>query len=316
MKSDFNQTEIMSRLYPTLEDMKVDQLAQAQMPVTAPPVSPHRSYGAGAGSPAIGWNVSNTVIQPDHHLHDALYPTLNEYMGMDLSSYQVVPQGGNASGGDPWGAMREAGPVTSAVGTVGMKKAEIKQGLREITMCKDDKGMVGLRVEDINNGIFVCYVQTKSPAALAGLRFGDQVLQVDGHNLAGWSLSKVHDFLRKKTDPKNIRMVIRDRPFDRAITMQKDSAGRIGFLIKDGEISDIVKDSSAARNGVLTEHAVLEIDGQNCVGLKDKDIAKVIESAPTTVTVTIMPGFIYKHMIKHMKTGLIRDKMDHSVPDV
>ena len=63
-------------------------------------------------------------------------------------------------------------------------------------------------------------------------RFGDQVLQIDGQTVAGWKLSKVHDFLRKKTDSKNIRLVIRDRPFDRTITMQKDSAGRIGFVIK------------------------------------------------------------------------------------
>ena len=55
-------------------------------------------------------------------------------------------------------------------------------------------------------------------------------------------------------------------------------------------MSDIVKESSAARNGMLTEHAVLEIDGQNVVGMKDKDIAKVIDDAPVTVTVTIMPG--------------------------
>ena len=63
-------------------------------------------------------------------------------------------------------------------------------------------------------------------------RFGDQILQIDGNTLAGWKLSKVHDHLRKKTDPKNIKLVIRDRPFDRTITMQKDSAGRIGFVIK------------------------------------------------------------------------------------
>ena len=63
-----------------------------------------------------------------------------------------------------------------------------------------------------------------------------------------------------------------------------------GDCHQDGEVSDIVKESSAARNGMLTEHAVLEIDGQNVVGMKDKDIAKVIEDAPVTVTVTIMPG--------------------------
>merc|ERR1712198_354578 len=220
---------------------------------------------------------------------------------MDLSTYQRPSQYQMAPAppvsADPWGAMREAGP-------------------REVTVCKDGDGMIGLRVEDINNGIFICFVQAKSPAALAGLRFGDQILQIDGNTVAGWKLSHVHDHLRKKTDPKNIKLVVRDRPFDRTITMQKDSAGRIGFVIKDGEISDIVKESSAARNGMLTEHAVLEIDGQNVVGMKDKDIAKVIEDAPATVTVTIMPGFIFKHMMKHMKGHLVRNKMDHSVPDV
>lgn len=234
-------------------------------------------------------------------------------MGMDLSTYQAPATPATT---DPWNAMREAGPVTSAVGTVGMKKAEIKAGLREVILCKDGDGMVGLRVEDINNGIFICFVQAKSPAALGGLRFGDQILQIDGQTVAGWKLSKVHDYLRKKADPRNIRLVIRDRPFDRTITMQKDSAGRIGFVIKDGEVSDIVKESSAARNGMLTEHAVLEVDGQNVVGMKDNNIGKVIEDAPATVTITIMPGFIYKHMMKHMKGHLLRNKMDHSVPDV
>ena len=41
---------------------------------------------------------------------------------------------------------------------------------------------------------------------------------------------------------------------------------------------------------MLTEHAVLEVDGQNVVGMKDNNIGKVIEDAPATVTITIMPG--------------------------
>ncbi len=58
------------------------------------------------------------------------------------------------------------------------------------------------------------------------------------------------------------------RPFERTITMQKDSAGHIGFVFKSGKITAIVKDSSAARNGVLTEHQLTEVGGQNVVGLK------------------------------------------------
>lgn len=50
--------------------------------------------------------------------------------------------------------------------------------------------------------------------------------------------------------------------------MQKDSQGYIGFVFKDGMIKSLVKDSSAARNGVLTEHQLIEVNGQNTVGVK------------------------------------------------
>ena len=50
--------------------------------------------------------------------------------------------------------------------------------------------------------------------------------------------------------------------------MQKDSNGFIGFVYNNGRIKSIVKDSSAARNGLLTDHQLIEIGGQNVVGLK------------------------------------------------
>ena len=58
------------------------------------------------------------------------------------------------------------------------------------------------------------------------------------------------------------------RPFERTITLQKDSVGTVGFVFKENKITAIVKDSSAARNGVLTDHHLVEVDGQNVVGLK------------------------------------------------
>ena len=50
--------------------------------------------------------------------------------------------------------------------------------------------------------------------------------------------------------------------------MQKDSTNHVGFAFKDGEIMTIVKDSSAARNGILTDHYLTEVNGQNVIGLK------------------------------------------------
>ena len=58
------------------------------------------------------------------------------------------------------------------------------------------------------------------------------------------------------------------RPFQRTITMHKDSSGHVGFIYKSGKITSLVKDGSAARNGLLTEHYICEINGQNIIGLK------------------------------------------------
>ena len=63
-------------------------------------------------------------------------------------------------------------------------------------------------------------------------------------------------------------MTIHSRPFERTITMQKDSSNHVGFAFKDGEIKQIVKDSSAARNGILIDHYVVEVNGQNVIGIK------------------------------------------------
>lgn len=50
--------------------------------------------------------------------------------------------------------------------------------------------------------------------------------------------------------------------------MHKDGTGHVGFVIKKGKVVSIVKGSSAARNGLLTNHCLCEVNGQNVIGLK------------------------------------------------
>lgn len=45
---------------------------------------------------------------------------------------------------------------------------------------------------------------------MAGLRFGDQILQIDGKTVAGWDTDKAMDFL-KKSSPEKISFALRDR---------------------------------------------------------------------------------------------------------
>ena len=59
-------------------------------------------------------------------------------------------------------------------------------------------------------GLFVAFVQAGLPAAMAGLRFGDQILQINGQTVAGWDNDKAHKYLQK-ADGARIEMAVRDR---------------------------------------------------------------------------------------------------------
>lgn len=62
----------------------------------------------------------------------------------------------------------------------------------------------------VNNGIFVCLVSQNSPAALAGLRFGDQILSINDVSVAGYTMDQVHKIF-KNADINGIRVIVRDR---------------------------------------------------------------------------------------------------------
>ncbi|XP_044859533.1 syntenin-1 isoform X3 [Mauremys mutica] len=295
-------------LYPSLEDLKVDKVIQAQT-----------AFSSNPANPAILSEASAPIPQ-DGSLYPRLYPELSEYMGLSLNEEEVQKNLTMVAGTQSQGLVTRpstmnymVAPVTG--NDVGIRRAEIKQGIREIIVCKDQDGKIGLRLKSIDNGIFVQLVQANSPASLAGLRFGDQVLQINGENCAGWSSEKSHKFL-KQASGERISMIIRDRPFERTLTMHKDSTGHVGFIFKNGKVTSIVKDSSAARNGLLTEHNLCEINGQNVIGLKDSQIADILATAGNVVTITIMPSYIFEHIIKRMASGIMKSLMDHTIPEV
>ena len=119
----------------------------------------------------------------------------------------------------------------------------------------------------------------------------------------------------KKADGARIKVAVRDRPFDRTITCVKGADNTVwpvfshaslnhmlicqaGFVFDKGEIKAIVKDSSAARNGLLINHQLVEVNGQNVVGMPDLDIQKIIQEAARSITLTILPCFIFDYLTK------------------
>ncbi|XP_042891403.1 syntenin-1-like [Penaeus japonicus] len=318
-------------LYPSLEDMKVDQMGRAQAQMVSEMVSAQVENSPTAPPAIAGYAAPPYPLHPPEASKNSLahlYPSLGDYMGLEFTD-EVI-----AANMPEYLAVAQVQPGTVAVAPAsgpvsvvpsgmvapisgaspGLYRAQVTNSIREITICKDTDGKVGMRVKAINKGVFVCLVKKNSPAALAGLRFGDQILQINHENVAGYSMDKVHDML-KKCPTNGIALAIRDRPFERTVTLHKDSTGHIGFQFRDGEITALVKDSSAARNGLLTDHHLLEVNGQNVVGLKDKEVSAIINECGQVVTVTIMPSFVYKHMMKHMASSL-KKFMDHSIPDL
>ncbi|KAL9706310.1 hypothetical protein quinque_009828 [Culex quinquefasciatus] len=325
-------------LYPSLEDMQVDKILQSQNAAVANaaaaqqqqlgyPQGPPPAYSANPYSQLSallpgGGSVGSYDADNSKKAAGFAYPDLGDYMGLELSQEMIaanMPEYLHRNAGQ-----LEASPMTSVNNvnmvapisgdSVGLRRGQVTTGIRELVLCKGSDKKVGLRAQAINKGVFVCLVVKNSPAAMAGLRFGDQILQVNGTLVAGFSVDDVHKLL-KKSDKNNISLVVRDRPFERAITLHKDSAGSVGFQFNDGEITAIVKDSSAARNGLLIDHQILEVNGQNVIAMKDKEISKIISEGGQMITLTIVPSMIYKVMMKKLSTSFIKGKMDHSIPD-
>ena len=284
-------------LYPSLEDMQLDKLIQAQNEAMS------QIQTGGSSYPSLSIEQPNS--QPSKN--EDLYPHLGDYLGLELSQEAIslnMPEylDGKGQIAHPYQsamiAINNANMVAPLSGTsAGLQRAQVTNGLRELILCKGADNKVGLRVQPVNKGIFVSLVIKNSPAALAGLRFGDQILQINGTIVAGHSMDDVHKLL-KKSDKNNISVIVRDRPFERTITLHKDSKGSVGFQFRNGNISAIVKDSSAAKNGLLIDHNILEINGQNVVGLKDKEITGLINDGGNIITITIIPNVIYETMIK------------------
>nr|XP_044997130.1 syntenin-1-like [Jaculus jaculus] len=135
------------------------------------------------------------------NLYLKLYPELSQYMGLSLSDEQIHENSAMVPGAQGQGLVARPSSVNYIASPVpgndvGIHRTEIKQGIHEVILCKDQDGKIGLRLKSIDNGVFVQLVQVNSPASLLGLRFGDQVLQINGDNCAGWSSDKARKVLK------------------------------------------------------------------------------------------------------------------------
>lgn len=304
----------MSNLYPSLEDFKYDILMNSKHPASNIGTHLRGVSGYQITTGALPNGHSNKCANGINDV--SIYPSFgaatNNHIGLHLMD-DVYSMGAQSSAVSVPGKSSMVAPLS---GYSQAHKLQPSNTIRPVVICKDSNGKVGLRLASVQGGVFVVLVYAASPAAMAGLKFGDQILEINDIPVAGYSMQKVHDLI-KKASPDELRFAVRDRPFERTVTLHKDQNGLVGFIFnKYARIVSIVKDSSAARNGLLIDHNILEINAQNIVGLDDTDIRTIIDNCGDVVILTIMPSKIYEAMIKQTDPKLLRRNMDHTAPEV
>lgn len=274
-------------LYPSVEDKTVGEMAAAQqqnVSFMGEEVAAPAAVVASTPAPAYGGYTGYTPYKPQT---------------------QVV-----ASGADS-GTLA----MTQDAGLHNYKKAQIHEGVRAVTVIPDAHGKLGLKVKSVSKGIFVQAVIKDLSAAKAGLRFGDQILNVNNTVVAGFSSDKAHKLLSEAVKTGRIDLSVRERPFERTIVLKKSSDNHLGFEFKHGKINAIRKDSSAARNGLLIDHMFVEVNGQNVVHMKDKHVLEIIAQGGDSVTLTIVPKPMFDIMCKNLGDTPLK-LMDHSIPEL
>lgn len=156
-------------LYPSLEDMHVHKIVQAQQNAFTGQMNtePIQNAYPGLGSSAA----AASAIDKPNPSAPILYPGLgdfmglrDDFMGLELTNEMIALNTQNPGASNAANSM--IAPLSNQ--TVGLKRAQVTHGIREVTVCKSADNKIGLRVKDINNGIFITLVCKDSPAAMVG----------------------------------------------------------------------------------------------------------------------------------------------------
>uniref|UniRef100_A0A182F0M9 PDZ domain-containing protein n=1 Tax=Anopheles albimanus TaxID=7167 RepID=A0A182F0M9_ANOAL len=163
-------------------------------------------------------------------------------------------------------------------------------------------GKIGATVRCLEKGGFaICAISQRSPAYVAGLRIGDELVSLGETFLRECSLSDLREPLKK--DKRNhLRLCTKDRPGERYITLERESGKGYGFRFVQGEITFVRPNSAAEHAGLETKHHIVEVNEEVVVGLHDEDIEALIWSSMGRLTLCILPSRFYNNLLCSLYT--------------
>ena len=142
----------------------------------------------------------------------------------------------------------------------------------------------------------VGYVKPQSPAAVAGLRYGDQVVSIDGTPIEGW-MSMQQEIRAHGGETLSLRVLRDSKPLDLVIVpamheetnpIETVKHGRIGVaaLPRSAAVTVASPDSPAGRAGVQTFDKVVSLDGQPVPNWED--LAQRLESKSGPIQLAVL----------------------------
>uniref|UniRef100_A0A1Y9IVH7 PDZ domain-containing protein n=1 Tax=Anopheles minimus TaxID=112268 RepID=A0A1Y9IVH7_9DIPT len=173
-------------------------------------------------------------------------------------------------------------------------------GIRELLIRKGDGGKIGVTGRRIHEGrLLICAVARRSPAYMAGLRYGDEILCLENETLAGMELNLVRDLVRKNLR-NSIKLRTKDKPGERYVTIAKDVQKGFGFRFMNGEITFVRPNTAAERRGLERRLQIIEVNEEVVVGMQDEDIEAIIYANDDVVTLCVVPVKVYRQLFSQL----------------
>ncbi|XP_053663292.1 syntenin-1-like [Anopheles marshallii] len=173
-------------------------------------------------------------------------------------------------------------------------------GIRELLIRKDEGGKIGVTGRRIHEGkVLICAVTRRSPAYIAGLRYGDEILCLENESLSVLELDCVRDLVRKNLR-NSIRLRTKDKPGERYVTIERDVQKGFGFRFMNGEITFVRKNTVAERRGLERRLQIIEVNEEVVVGMQDEDIEAIINANDDVVTLCVVPVKVYRQLFSRL----------------
>ncbi|KAF7258084.1 hypothetical protein EG68_04660 [Paragonimus skrjabini miyazakii] len=159
------------------------------------------------------------------------------------------------------------------------------QETRELLIARREIGeRYGMRVETTAQGVYLTTVIRGSPAAHAGLKVGNELLQLNGFPLGQLSAQTIMEMIR--STPQSLRIVYRPRtmlPRVREVSVQKID-GRVGIRLKsttEGLFVDVVLPCSAASQaGIKVGDELIRVNDQPMNGWTQDAASQFLRDLP------------------------------------